>query len=68
MLKTVTREIKIANPELQDEDKIREIVEDPEKFQQAVQSKLFGQAHFSVVTAVEDIKEKYDDILTLEQV
>jgi hypothetical protein len=29
---------------------------------------VYGTAHFSVVKAVEDIKEKYDDILTLEAV
>lgn len=68
MVKSVTRQIKIVNPELDNEEEIREIVGDPEKFQKAVQAKLFGQAHFSLVTAVEDIKEKYDDIVTLEQV
>lgn len=29
---------------------------------------MYGTAHIAVQNAVEDIKEKYDDILTLEAV
>lgn len=68
MVKNIKRQVQIVNPELNNDSEIEEIIRNPEKLQMAAQSKIFGQAHFSIVTAVEDIKEKYDEIITLESV
>ncbi len=54
-------------PDLNKEE-IKELVQDPDQVQKLLEKKVYGTAHFSVQDAVEDIKEKYDDILTLEAV
>ena len=63
----ISREIQIIDPDLGKEE-IKELIENPEQVQKLLESKILKTAHFTVVNAVEDIKEKYEDILTLEQV
>ena len=63
----IGRELQIMEPEL-DKGEIKELIQDPGQIQTLLERKVYGTAHFSVVKAVEDIKEKYDDILTLEAV
>lgn len=63
----ISREIQIIDPDLGKEE-IKELIENPEQVQKLLESKVLKTAHFTVVNAVEDIKEKYEDILTLEQV
>jgi hypothetical protein len=61
----ISREIQIIDPDLGKEE-IKELIENPEQVQKLLESKILKTAHFTVVNAVEDIKEKYEDILTLE--
>ena len=65
--KGVTRQIKIISPNTGSEE-IKEMIKNPAAVEALLQEKMYGTAHFSVVTAVEDIKEKFDDILILQQV
>jgi len=61
----ISREIQIIDPDLGKEE-VKELIENPEQVQKLLESKILKTAHFTVVNAVEDIKEKYEDILTLE--
>lgn len=64
--KAVKRQITIVDEDL-DPEEIDELVQDQEKVQKLIQKKMVGTAHFTLVNAVKDIKEKYEDIIQLEQ-
>lgn len=64
--KKITRQLQIIDPDLDRED-LESALSDPSILQEKLSQKVIGSAHFSTVNAVKDIKEKYDDIVTLGQ-
>ena len=63
----VKRHVQIVKPEITNEE-LEETMADPKNLQTMLQTQIYGNTHFSVVNAVQDIIEKYDDIMILEQV
>ncbi|CAD8076353.1 unnamed protein product [Paramecium primaurelia] len=49
------------------ENQIDELCEDPNKMQELLQKKIYGQASIQLQNAVQDIQEKYQDIVKLER-
>ena len=61
--------MKIAKKDLTDEE-LESLARDPERAQQVLQQELVGQkvgVHSKIKSAVDDIQNKYDDIIRLEQ-
>ncbi|CAD8105446.1 unnamed protein product [Paramecium sonneborni] len=49
------------------EEQVEELCEDPNKLQELLQKKIYGQASIQLQNAVQDIQDKYQDILKLER-
>ncbi|CAD8183957.1 unnamed protein product [Paramecium octaurelia] len=49
------------------ENQIDELCDDPNKMQELLQKKIYGQASIQLQNAVQDIQEKYQDIVKLER-
>ena len=65
----IKRQLKIAIKDAKEED-LEELARDPERAQQVIQEQVVGQragVHSKIKTTVDDIQNKYKDILRLEQ-
>lgn len=67
MSSRLERKILIVNDDLGPQE-VKEIMSNPKAFQAIVEEKTFGKGSLKLGNMVKDIKEKYDDILTLESV
>ena len=50
-----------------DENKIDEILEDSQKTQKLIKKKIIGSANFQIINNLNDIQNKYNDIILLEK-
>lgn len=62
----VKRQLRIVKPDASDEQ-LDQLVQDPEAAQQLIKERVIGTAHRKIQNTVDDIQNKYRDILRLEQ-
>lgn len=62
----IRRELEIVKPDA-DESEINELVKDPDATSKLLSEQIIGTAHAKIRNAVEDIDQKYKDILKLEK-
>lgn len=62
----IRRQIAIVKPQA-DEDEIEELVNDPDATSRMLNEQITGTAHAKIRNAVDDIDQKYKDILKLEK-
>jgi len=67
MKSKIKREIAYLDPEMTSRE-IENTVNNPEQLKKVMEQKMIGKTSVKVLNAVSDIKEKYNDILLLEQV
>ena len=67
MQNKIKRQLKIAKRDATEED-LDKWSRDPEEAQRIIKEQVVGVAHKKIQNAVDDIQNKYKDILKLEQV
>ena len=67
MKSKVKRQVAILDSEMTPRE-VENTVNDPQALKKLMEKKLMGKAHLRTVNAVNDIKDKYNDILVLENV
>lgn len=67
MQSKIKRQLKIAKKDATEEE-LDQLCRDPEAAQKVIRDQVIGPAHRKIQNAVDDIQNKYRDILKLEQV
>ena len=66
MTSKLKRQLKIAKSDATEEE-LEQMARDPEAAQRVIKAQVIGTAHKKIQNAVDDIQNKYKDILRLEQ-
>lgn len=61
------RQVTNIDPEITPRE-AEKLINDPKALKQMMEQKLVGKTHMKIYNAVSDIKDKYNDILVLEEV
>ncbi len=67
MQSKIKRQLKFAKADATEEE-LEQLARDPEAAQKLIREKVIGPAHRKIQNTVDDIQNKYKDIIRLEQV